>query len=129
MEQSIPDTRRTSPHDGDGGTDPAITESELGRLFVEAQRFTDEALTKLEGQVDRVLAEAGKKAAQIVLEAREEADGILRNAHRSVALPTDKADELHASVDRLSKFVGQLGTLLKTDRPSDAGHGTSAGTE
>ncbi len=118
MEQSIPEAPHSS---AEGGADQQITESELGRLFVEAQRFTDDALAKLETQVERVLAEAGKKAAQIVLEAREEADEILRAAHHSTLLPSDKVSELHAAVDRLSGFMGQLGALLKADDHSGPG--------
>jgi len=89
------------------------TEREIGQLFVEAQRFTDDALAKLEGQVDRVLAEAGRKAAEIVLEAREEADGVLRRARESVLLSTTKADELHDAVGRLASLVDSLAEVLK----------------
>ena len=125
MEPSIPETHDSSVDDGAGRTDLPISETELGRLFVEAQRFTDDALAKLDGQVERVLAQASAKAAQIVVEAREEADQILRSARDTVSLPTDKADELRAAVDRLTTFVGELGALLKTDRPSTAADGSS----
>jgi cell division septum initiation protein DivIVA len=126
MEPSIPETHDSSVDDGAGRTDLPISETELGRLFVEAQRFTDDALAKLDSQVERVLAQASAKAAEIVVEAREEADQILRSARDTVSLPTDKADELRAAVDRLSTFVGELGALLKTDRPSNTAAGGSS---
>lgn len=90
-----------------------ITEREIGQVFVEAQRFTDDALVKLEGQIGRVLAEAGRKAAEIVLEAREEADELLRRARESVSLSSAKADELHQAVARLATLVDSLADALK----------------
>jgi cell division septum initiation protein DivIVA len=129
MDQSIPEIHDSSPHAEAGRTDLPISETELGRLFVEAQRFTDDALAKLDSQVDRVLAQASAKAAQIVLEAREEAEQILRTARDTVALPTETAGELRVAVDQLSKFVGELATMLKTDRPSSGATGTDGSSK
>ena len=38
------------------------TESEIGRLFVEAQRFSEESLSKLELQIHQILCAAEDKA-------------------------------------------------------------------
>src|SRR5580700_4670145 len=52
------------------------TEREIGLLFVEAQKFTEAALAKLEGQIHQILDQAEAKAAEIVREAQEEAEEV-----------------------------------------------------
>ncbi|HUC05786.1 MAG TPA: hypothetical protein VL961_10330 [Acidimicrobiales bacterium] len=56
------------------------TELEIGRLLVEAQRFSDSYLAKLEEQVHQILGKAEAKAAQILLEATQEAQELRRHA-------------------------------------------------
>jgi cell division septum initiation protein DivIVA len=126
MEPSIPDAHSSAGGRNDrpkGGAAVPISEREIGQLFVEAQRFTDDALAKLEGQVERVLAEAGRKAAEIVLEAREEADELLRRARESVSLSSAKADELHDAVARLGTLVDSLADSMKSKAVPDSSAG------
>jgi DNA repair ATPase RecN len=65
------------------------TEVEIGRLFTEAQRFTDAALAKLERQITDVLSEATVKAQQILMEAQHEAEEIRRRPSHSVSAADD----------------------------------------
>jgi hypothetical protein len=69
------------------------TELEIGRLFMEAQRFTDSALARLEGQIQEVLNEAGARARQIVHEAEQEAEAIRQEARRTLTGPDEAAAE------------------------------------
>jgi len=91
------------------------TELEIGRLFVEAQKFTEAALTKLEGQIHEILAEAEKKAAQMVREAHEEAEAIREEAKHQSRFSTEKASELQDAIVGFSsineKLVEELSTL------------------
>jgi len=71
---------------------PPANEQDLGRLFTEAQRFTEAALEALEAQVNELLGEAAAKARQIVLEAQNEAAAIRAEARRTLGPEDDAAD-------------------------------------
>ncbi len=71
---------------------PSASEQDLGRLFTEAQRFTEAALEALESQVNELLDEAAAKARQIVLEAQNEAAAIRAEARRTLGHEDDTAD-------------------------------------
>ncbi len=100
------------------------TELEIGRLFVEAQKFTEAALNKLEGQIHEILAEAENKAAQMVREAHEEAEAIREEAKNQSRFPTEKASELQDAIVGFSsineKLVEELSTLNTMLGPSPA---------
>ena len=63
------------------------TELEIGRLFMEAQRFTDTALAKLEHQIQEILSEASARAQEIVHAAEHEAEEIRRGARPEASEP------------------------------------------
>jgi chromosome segregation ATPase len=86
------------------------TEYEIGRLFVEAQRFSEESLARLEVQVQEILVEAEAKAAQILREATDEAEEIRRQAHQASAIPDRTAQELQ---DAILGFVSVNGELVR----------------
>ena len=86
------------------------TEVEIGRLFVEAQRFSEESLSRLEIQVHEVLREAEAKAKQIIAEATEEGHEIRRQAHHSAFVSTQAAQELQSAI---AGFTGVNSALLK----------------
>jgi cell division septum initiation protein DivIVA len=86
------------------------TEYEIGRLFVEAQRFSEESLARLEVQVQEILVEAEAKAAQILREATDEAEEIRRQARQTSAIPDRTAQELQ---DAILGFVSVNGELVK----------------
>jgi chromosome segregation ATPase len=86
------------------------TEYEIGRLFVEAQRFSEESLSRLEVQVQEILVEAEAKAAQILREATDEAEEIRRQAQHASAIPDRTAQELQ---DAILGFVSVNGELVK----------------
>jgi hypothetical protein len=91
------------------------TEVEIGRLFVEAQRFSEESLTKLELHVHEILCEAEAKAIQILTEATEEAQEIRREAQQAAFMATATARELQAAIAGFTtvnhELVKELGTL------------------
>ncbi len=84
------------------------TEREIGLLFVEAQKFTEAALAKLEGQIHQILDQAEAKAAEIVREAQEEAEEVRRQAQNASVLPAEKAHELQAAIRGFSSINGEL---------------------
>jgi|HubBroStandDraft_6_1064221.scaffolds.fasta_scaffold382654_1 hypothetical protein len=84
------------------------TEREIGLLFVEAQKFTEAALAKLEGQIHQILDQAEAKAAQIVREAQEEAEEVRRQAESASVFPAEKAQELQAAIRGFSSINGEL---------------------
>src|SRR5271157_1733846 len=73
------------------------TEVEIGRLFVEAQRFSEDSLSKLERQIHEVLCAAEDKAKQILTEATEEALEIRRQAQEAAFVSTRTARELQSA--------------------------------
>jgi len=95
------------------------TELEIGRLFVEAQRFSEESLTKLERQIHEVLCAAEEKANQILTEATEEALEIRRQAQEAAFMSTRTARELQSAIagfttvnNELVKELGALNSML-----------------
>jgi hypothetical protein len=84
------------------------TEVEIGRLFVEAQRFTDASLANLEQQVHAILLQAEAKAQEILREANEEAEEIRRGAQSSTAIPAETAHELQVAIAGFSQINGEL---------------------
>ena len=74
------------------------TEVEIGRLFVEAQRFSEDSLSKLENQIHEVLCAAENKANQILSEATAEALEIRRQAQEAAFLSTRTARELQSAI-------------------------------
>jgi hypothetical protein len=86
------------------------TEYEIGRLFVEAQRFSEASLSKLEMQIQEILVEAEAKAADIIREATEEATEIRRQAQQAAVIPNRTAHELQAAI---VGFAGVNSELVK----------------
>ena len=95
------------------------TESEIGRLFVEAQRFSEESLSKLELQIHEILCAAEDKARAILTEATHEAIEIRRQAQEAAFLSTRTAQELQSAIagfttvnNELVKELGALNSML-----------------
>jgi chromosome segregation ATPase len=84
------------------------TEREIGLLFVEAQKFTEAALAKLEGQIHQILDQAEAKAAEIVREAQEEGEELRRQAQSATLFPVEKVHELQAAIRGFSTINGEL---------------------
>jgi hypothetical protein len=95
------------------------TEVEIGRLFVEAQRFSEDSLSMLERQIHEVLCAAEDKAKQILAEATEEALEIRRQAQEATFVSTRTARELQSAIAgfttvniELVKELGALSSML-----------------
>ncbi len=95
------------------------SESEIGRLFVEAQRFSEESLSKLELQIHEILCAAEDKARAILTEATHEAIEIRRQAQEAAFLSTKTAQELQSAIagftsvnNELVKELGALNSML-----------------
>jgi hypothetical protein len=95
------------------------TEFEIGRLFVEAQRFSEESLSNLEQQINDILNAAEAKAVQILDEATEEALEIRRQAQAAAVESTKTARELQVAIvgfttinNELVKELGALNSML-----------------
>jgi chromosome segregation ATPase len=84
------------------------TEYEIGRLFVEAQRFSEASLSKLEMRIQEILVEAEAKAAEILREATEEAVEIRRQAQQSSAIPNRTAQELQSAIVGFASVNSEL---------------------
>ena len=84
------------------------TEIEIGRLFVEAQRFSEASLARLEIQVQEIVLEAEAKAAEIIREATEEANEIRRHAQQSSSIPGHTAQELKSVIGAFASVNGEL---------------------
>jgi dsDNA-specific endonuclease/ATPase MutS2 len=108
------------------------TEFEIGRLFMEAQRFSEASISKLEMQIQEILVEAEAKAAQILREATEEAQEIRRQAQQASFIPARTAQDLQAAIvgfasvnNELIRELNALNEMLAPpmaqpmDRPSD----------
>lgn len=96
-----------------------VTESEIGRLFVEAQRFSEESLSRLELQIHEILCAAEYKAKAILTEATQEAIEIRRQAQEAAFLSTKTAQELQSAIagfttvnNELVKELGALNSML-----------------
>jgi hypothetical protein len=81
------------------------TEYEIGRLFVEAQRFSEASLSKLEMQIQEILVEAEAKAAEILREATEEAAAIRR---QSSFIPDRTAQDLQSAIVGFASVNSEL---------------------
>jgi hypothetical protein len=99
------------------------TEVEIGRLFVEAQRFSETTLANLEYQVHEILHEVEAKAAQILTEATSEAQEIRRQAEQAATASAKTARELHDAIAGFAainnEFVKELGGLNAKLLPGD----------
>ena len=99
------------------------TEIEIGRLFVEAQRFSDDSLSKLERQIHEVLCAAEDKAKQILSEATEDALEIRRQAQEAAFVSARTARELQSAIAGFTavntELVRELGALSSMLTPAD----------
>src|ERR1700733_14212820 len=84
------------------------TEFDLGRLFVEAQRFSEDSLSKLELQIHEILCEAEEKARQILTAATGGALEIRRQAHEAAISSTRTARELQTAITGFTTVNTQL---------------------
>ena len=84
------------------------TEIEIGRLFVEAQRFSEDSLAKLEAKVHEILCEAEAKARQMLSEATEEAQEIRRQAHHAAFASTKTLRELQSAIAGFTTVNAEL---------------------
>jgi cell division septum initiation protein DivIVA len=112
------------------------TEYEIGKLFVEAQQFSEASLSNLELKIHEILREVEAKANQILTEATAEAHEIRRDAQQAAFMSSRTARELQAAItgftavnSELLKELGALNTMLtpanerrmsEIDPPSDA---------
>jgi hypothetical protein len=105
------------------------TEFEIGRLFVEAQRFSEASVSKLEGEIQEIMDAAHATAAEIVRAAIEEAQETRRKAERSSFIPSHMAQELQVAIvgfttvnNELIKELNAINTLLRplVDRRFDS---------
>jgi dsDNA-specific endonuclease/ATPase MutS2 len=98
------------------------TEVEIGRLFVEAQRFSEDSLARLEQQVQEILVEAESKATQILREATEEAQDIRRQAQNEALVSSRTAQDLQLAIAGFtsvnSELVKELSVLNEMLTPS-----------
>src|SRR5271169_1842018 len=95
------------------------TEVEIGRLFVEAQRFSEASLSKLELAILEILREVEAKAKQILTEATAEAQEIRRQAQQAAFASTRTAQELQSAIagfttvnNELLKELDALNTMM-----------------
>lgn len=99
------------------------TEFEIGRLFVEAQRFSEESMSKLEWQIHEILLAAEAKAKEIIGEATEDALEIRRQAQGAAFASTTTARELQAAIAGFTtvntELVNELGALNSMLIPAD----------
>jgi cell division septum initiation protein DivIVA len=84
------------------------TEFEIGRLFMEAQRFSEATLSRLEMQIQEILVEAEAKAAEILREANEDAERIRREAQQSSFIPARTAQELQSAIAGFASVNNEL---------------------
>jgi cell division septum initiation protein DivIVA len=84
------------------------TEFEIGRLFMEAQRFSEATLSRLEMQIQEILVEAEAKAAEILREANEDAEKIRRGAQQSSLIPARTAQELQSAIAGFASVNNEL---------------------
>jgi cell division septum initiation protein DivIVA len=98
------------------------SELEIGRLFVEAQRFSESSISKLEQQIHEILLEAEAKASQILREATEEAHEIRRQAQEAAFVSNRAAQELQSAIAGFtvvnSALVSELNALNTMLTPS-----------
>lgn len=98
------------------------SEVEIGRLFVEAQRFSESSISRLEQQIQEILLEAESKATQILREATEEAQEIRRQAHEAAFVSSRAAQELQSAIAGFtvvnSALVNELSALNTMLTPS-----------
>jgi cell division septum initiation protein DivIVA len=91
------------------------TEYEIGRLFVEAQRFSQASLSKLDLKIHEILCEAEAKAKEILAEATEEAHEIRRQAQQAAFGSTRTARELQSAIAGFTavnnELLNELGAL------------------
>jgi cell division septum initiation protein DivIVA len=99
------------------------TQVEIGRLFVEAQRFSEDSLSKLELQIHEVLSAAEVKAKQILTEATEEALEIRREAQEAAFASKRTARELQSAIAGFTtvniELVKELGALSSMLTPAN----------
>jgi hypothetical protein len=95
------------------------TEFEIGRLFIEAQRFSEASLSRLDLKIREILCEAEAKAKEILAEATEEAHEIRRQAQQAAFASTTTARELQTAIagftavnNELLKELGSLNHML-----------------
>jgi hypothetical protein len=90
-------------------------EFEIGRLFVEAQRFIDNYLSKIEIKIHEVLSEAEAQARQILVEASEEARDIRAEAQQDAFESISTVRELQSAIAGFTtvnaELLKELGTL------------------
>lgn len=90
-------------------------EVEIGRLFIEAQRFIDAYLSKIEVKIHEVMSEAEAKARQILFEATEEAQAIRGEAQQAAFASTSTVHELQSAIAGFTtvnaELLKELGTL------------------
>ena len=107
------------------------TEFEIGKLFVEAQRFSEASLAHLETKINQILREAEGKATQILMEATQEAHAIRQHAHQEALASKATSRELQLAItgftsvnSELLKELGALNAMLALggeDEPGGTG--------
>ncbi len=89
-------------------TTAQITEAELGRLFVRAAEFADEAVAEAEEHARRLLADARIQAERIMADARIEAESIIEESQRAGLPAAAAAEQVHATIDGFTRVNQEL---------------------
>lgn len=104
------------------------TEFEIGKLFVEAQRFSEASLAHLETKINQILREAEDKAKQILMEATQEAHAIRQHAQHEALASKATARELQVAItgftsvnNELLKELGALNEMLASGGEGETG--------
>jgi hypothetical protein len=97
-----------------------ITEAELGRLFVRAAEFADNAIAEAEEEARRLVASARLDAERILADARIEAESIIDEAQHA-SLPGAAAEQVQATIDGFThinrELIKELAYLRNTLQP------------
>lgn len=94
------------------------TETEIGRLFLQAQAYVDESVGIAEVRARAIVSEAEVQAARIVTQANEEAAAIVERARRDAILRPEAVARLSSTIEGFSRMNDELVRELSMLRAS-----------
>jgi len=113
-------------------------ELQMGRVFVRAQGYIDNAVADAKRDADEIIADARKSASRIIAEARQQAQAMIEEARNSPPFPVEVIQNLDRTIQsfqranvNLNQELSQLNAFLRAKLPAnDNGHEpVTAGSE